>query len=80
LFGDTAFEKYVYLDTGADKDEELAFYKDSGCYWVEDKPENAEEGLKQGLNSILMNHTHNAEYEGEAIRVNNWKEIYQLIV
>lgn len=80
LFGDTAFEKYVYLDTGADKDEELAVYKDTGCYWVEDKPENAEEGLKNGLTSILMAHSHNADYTGKAIRVQNWKEIYDLIV
>jgi FMN phosphatase YigB (HAD superfamily) len=81
LFGDTAFEKYVYLDTGADKDEALAEYKDTGCWWVEDKPENAEEGLKNGLNSILMNHSHNADYENDdVIKVNNWQDIYEMLV
>ena len=77
LFGNTAFEKYVYLDTGADKDEELAPYAYSRCYWVEDKPENAEVGTQLGLTSILMAHGHNAEYKG--VRVQNWKEIYDMI-
>jgi FMN phosphatase YigB (HAD superfamily) len=80
LFGPTVFERYIYLDTGADKDEALAKYKDTGCIWVEDKPENAEEGLKNGLDSFLMNHAHNAGYQGDFIRVHNWKEIYQHVV
>ena len=37
LFGKTAFEELVCLGTGADKDEALAPYKDSGLYWIEDK-------------------------------------------
>lgn len=83
LFGDTAFERYVYLDTGADKDEALAEYANTGCYWVEDKPENAVEGLKQGLRSILMTHDHNKDFECDnlnIIKVNNWNEIYNLVI
>jgi hypothetical protein len=80
LFGPTAFEKYVYLDTGADKDEVLSEYEGTNCYWVEDKPENADVGLEFGLDSLLMAHTHNKKYKGQAKRVNNWKEIYELIV
>jgi len=79
LFGDTAFEKYVYLDTGADKDDELSVYKDTGCFWVEDKPENVDCGINLGLNGILMGHNFNADYSGNAVRVNNWKEIYELV-
>jgi FMN phosphatase YigB (HAD superfamily) len=79
MFGDTVFEKYVYLDTGADKDEALEPYRDSGCYWVEDKPENVDTGINLGLNGILMRHQHNAGYVGMAHRVMNWKEIYELI-
>ena len=45
LFGKTAFEKFVILDTGANKDEALAEYKDTGLWWIEDKPENALAGL-----------------------------------
>lgn len=83
LFGPTAFEEYVYLDTGADKDEVLEQYRGTECFWVEDKVENAVVGAGVGLNSILMNHDHNVNADLGNInirRVNNWKEIYQLVV
>lgn len=79
LFGDTAFEKYVYLDTGADKDAELVKYQGTGCWWIEDKPENVDCGLRFGLNSVLINHNFNQNYTGNAPTVQNWKEIYNLI-
>lgn len=80
LFGPTVFESYVYLDTCADKDEALEPYRDSGCIWVEDKPENADLGVKLGLDSYLMSHPHNTDYVGSATCVTNWKEIYNKIV
>lgn len=76
LFGETAFEKFVYLDTGADKDEVLEEYRDTGCIWVEDKIENAEVGKALGLDSILMEHGFNMNYKGIRL-VKNWKEIYE---
>jgi hypothetical protein len=80
LFGDTVFEKIVCLDTGADKNEALEPYRDSGCLWIEDKPENAEVGLDMGLRSILMEHGHNMNHVNERIPVvRNWREIYELI-
>lgn len=72
LFGPTVFEKYVYLDTGADKDEALEPYRDSGCYWVEDKPENAEVGQKIGLESILVSHHHNEYFETKSLTHMGW--------
>lgn len=80
MFGPTVFESYVYLDTGADKDEALEPYRDSGCWWIEDKPENADLGNKLGLESILVLHPFNADYVGLARRAKNWKEIYEIIV
>ena len=80
MFGDTVFEQYIYLDTGADKDQVLKPYADTGAYWIEDKPENADEGISIGLEGILVAHDHNAGYTGEATRVQNWKEIYNIIV
>ena len=81
LFGNTVFDRYVYLDTGADKDDELAVYKGTECYWVEDKPENAVCGANLGLDSILMKHEHNRNFEDDRItKVRNWKEIYEMIV
>lgn len=78
LFGDTVFERYVYLDTGADKDEALEEYRDTGCYWFEDKQENAHVGHNLGLNTYLIAHGFNAD-EKIIPRVQNWKEIYEII-
>lgn len=81
VFGETVFEKIICLDTGADKDEALLPYKDSGCYFIEDKIENAETGNNLGLQSLLMEHDHNCDYyNGDIPRAKNWKEIYEIIV
>ena len=80
LFGKTAFEKIVCLDTGADKTEALLPYKNSGLWWCEDKPENAEVGHALGLRSILMEHGHNMSHANKQIPVvKNWREIYAII-
>jgi hypothetical protein len=80
LFGTSAFERIVCLDTGADKEEVLQEYEGTGCYWLEDKPENAEAGYRAGLRSLLVEHGHNMHHYHEGITiVKNWKEIYQLI-
>ena len=80
LFGKTAFEKFVYLDTGADKDAALEPYRDTGCYWIEDKITNAQVGRDLGLKSLLMEHGHNMDYNDPEIpRVRNWREIYEII-
>jgi FMN phosphatase YigB (HAD superfamily) len=81
LFGKTAFDKFVFLDTGADKDEALEPYRNSGLYWIEDKIDNCKAGTKLGLKSLLVEHGHNMSYTDANIpRVKNWKEIYQIIV
>lgn len=78
LFGPTAFEKFIYLDTGADKDEELAKYEGTGCIWVEDVIANAECGASFGLEPLLMSHIYN---EHDTIpRCDNWKQVYEYIV
>jgi hypothetical protein len=80
LFGETTFQKIVCLDTGADKDDALWHYRDTGCWWVEDKPQNAEVGAKLGLNSLLMEHGHNMHHYHEHVRtVKNWAEVYAVI-
>jgi len=80
LFGDTVFERVTCLETGADKNSALEEYAGSGCYWVEDKPENAQVGHDLGLKSIIMEHGHNMHYYHEAIPiVKNWREISEII-
>lgn len=80
LFGDTAFEKVICLDTGADKDEALLPYKGTGCWWIEDKYVNAELGHSLGLNSLIMEHGHNMHYFHDNIPiVKNWREAFERI-
>lgn len=78
-FGD-AIEGVVCLDTGADKDEALAPYKDSGLWWIEDKPANADCGHFLGLKTILVEHGHNMHHDGDYPVAKNWKEIFNIIV
>jgi hypothetical protein len=81
LFGKTAFERFVFLDTGADKDEILAEYQGTGLWWVEDKIDNCLAGWRSGLRPLLMEHGHNMEYQHEHIPiVKNWREIHQLLI
>jgi hypothetical protein len=79
LFGETVFEKFVYCDTGADKDEILEPYCGSGLIWIEDKVENAELGLELGLDSILIEHGHNMLTTGIPL-MKDWKDVYEYVV
>ena len=78
LFGN-AIESVICLDTGADKDSALEFYRDSGMWWIEDKPENADVGHAMGLKSLLIEHGHNMHHVCPYPVVKNWREIYSII-
>jgi len=80
LFGKTVFEKITCLDTGAAKDAALAKYQDTGCWWIEDKIENAESGVAAGLRCLLVEHGHNMSYHHDKVQlVKNWRHIYEII-
>lgn len=81
IFGGV-FTEFVYLDTGADKDDVLMTYSNyyEGAYWLEDKVKNAQVGLKYGLESILMKHIHLKNEDTGSIPVmGSWKELYEKI-
>ena len=78
LFGSTVFEKFVFLDTGADKDEALLPYQGSGDIWIEDKVENAILGLDMGLDSILIEHGFNM-HTTDVPLMKNWKDVYEYV-
>jgi len=81
VFGENAIYGVKTLDTGADKDEALEFFRDSDLYWIEDKTENAVVGADMGLRSILIEHGHNAECDDARVaRAKNWAEIADLIL
>lgn len=77
IFGEHVFERFLFEDTGNDKDAVLAEYANTGYAWIEDKPANAEAGLAIGLTSFLMHHVYNEEYRNARIkRVTSWAQIY----
>jgi len=78
LFGETAFTKFIFEDTGADKDNVLAPYADSGLIWIEDKLENAELGDSLGLESLVVEHAHNMHNE-DFPTFSKWEYIYEYI-
>jgi FMN phosphatase YigB (HAD superfamily) len=78
MFGNTPFEKFTYLDTGADKDEALEAYRDSECWWIEDKADNAQLGKDLGLKSILMDHKFNRDCT-DIPRAQDWQQVYYYI-
>jgi len=78
LFGETAFVKFIYLDTGEDKDEVLSQYEGTDYIWVEDKVENAIAGKKFGLESLVMEHGYNMNNE-EFPLMKNWKDVYEYL-
>jgi hypothetical protein len=79
LFGNV-FDKFVFLDTGEDKDKVLAKYDGEGFYWIEDKPQNAILGSCFGLNPILMDHPYNRDEDSLFYqRAVDWKNVYDII-
>lgn len=81
VFGKDVFTKLVCLDTGADKDEGLEPYKDSGLWWIEDKTVNAECGLKFGMKPILISHNHNIDCDNPAItKCDYWTDVVDTIL
>lgn len=80
LFGKTAFERLTLCGNSANKKELLKEYEGTGCYWIEDLYKNALMGLEFGMQPLLMDRHYNKNYSHEKItRVNNWKEIYNII-
>jgi hypothetical protein len=77
IFGRGTIRRVRCIDTGADKDDILKEYE-PGHWWIEDKPENCEAGLRAGHKPILMSHRYNEDYNG-CIRVQNWQEIFNII-
>ncbi len=78
LFG-TAIEQVVCLETSAPKGDALEQYRDSGMLWVEDNCRNAEVGAELGLNSIIVEHGHNMDYNSNIPLVKSWREIYEMV-
>lgn len=81
LFGDI-FDDVICVPLGTSKKETLAKWANSKLYWIEDYPNNAVDGEKLGLTSLLVNHNYNILFPAtlnKIKRVGNWKEIKDFI-
>lgn len=82
LFGDNTFTEVICLSCGADKDEILIELSEKyeGCYWIEDKVENALVGSSVGFDTLLMEHKYNMHEKGDFRIVKTWEDIYGRVV
>ena len=81
IFGNV-FEEFVYLDTGADKDEALykLAKKYRGYLWIEDKLENCDAGAVVDFEPVLMEHGYNMNEEHDYFVARDWEDIYLQII
>jgi hypothetical protein len=81
FFGKNLFERFAFLDCGAPKNEILKEYEGSGYIWLEDKPENAEIGLRYGLRPFLFTHTYNKQtaVSADITRVTYWSQLFDIL-
>lgn len=79
VFGEGIIQELHVLELHGDKGVKLRDYTDSGFYWIEDKPANANLGFRYGLRPVLMSTEFNKNIQGVWPRVNTWKEIESLI-
>lgn len=89
-----AISRLVCLPIGASKARILEAHRDNflsegvspgDVIWIEDKPENFEDGLSVGFDSFLMVNSYNSQYrdnhpEHENRFVWEWEEIYEKVV
>lgn len=84
LFGHDVFVEITATDMYDPnaKRAALSEYKNSGLYWIEDSPPNAELGAELGLKPLLMLNDHNTDYEpkGNIERVSSWVQICDIIL
>ena len=74
------FQDVLVVDLLASKEEILKSYEPA--IWIEDKPSNAEAGIKAGHRTYLFEHDHNGHMSTskDITRVHTWKEVYESIV
>lgn len=82
LFGNI-FDEIHCIEMGADKQETLSRWKDTGYFWIEDHLGQAMAGYNVGLRPILIDHPYNRlHYSTSFTKVSYetpWKEIYNII-
>ena len=79
VFGEGVINELHVLPVHGDKGTVLSKFEGRKLFWIEDKPSNADLGVKYGLQPLLMSAPYNRNYTGPAVKVNNWAEIYKIV-
>ena len=74
-----AIENVEFLDFGEPKEHVLARYRDTGFWWIEDLPKNADAGHALGLQSVLIEHYYNSYHICNYPVVTDWEQVYRVI-
>jgi len=79
-FGANVFDS-IHCIGNQDKRDYLKPYEGTGCFFLEDKPSNADKAGPLGIQGVLFNHPYNKDHvNDDLIRVDNWKEFHDLAV
>ena len=76
VFGESTFSKIVCVPCGAEKDEALQPYLNSGALFIDDRTSNIETALRLGLRPVLFNQPWNARDQVDVFRVSDWIDLY----
>lgn len=80
VFGPDAFEDLYCLDPTVSKKHALESWRDTGTWWIEDLPANAQLGAEMGLKTLIVDHPYNRDVNDPRItRVADWKDIVKHI-
>jgi len=80
IFGDVFRKINAHLSiTGSKEDFLREHYESSNCWWIEDRTDHVDAGIRVGMRGLLMDHPYNQDYVGKATRVKNWQEIYEIV-
>lgn len=78
VFGAHVFES-IHCIGGDGKEHYLEPYRDTGCYFLEDKIKNVQKAYPRGLQGVLFEHPYNKGFnDPNVIKVKNWREFYEL--
>ena len=80
VFGQDVFES-IHCIGDEDKADYLEPYRDTGCFFLEDKITNVTKATCRGMQGVLFEHPYNKEFcDPDVIKVKNWKEFYEYIL
>lgn len=81
VFGVEPWEEIICLPCGAEKDEALEPFRESGLFFIEDKLENALTAKRLGIRPILLSASYNlSKIDHQIPRYHEWAQVSEHIL